>query len=233
MTTEKAKFRVFTIKAGKEANHLFTFMESVIAKLKSLGKIRTSETYATSLSSFKRFRKGWDMALEAVDSDTMIAYEDWLKDCGLSPNTSSFYMRTLRAVYNRAVEKGLTTQQYPFKHVYTGVEKTVKRAVPLKTIRQIREMDLSDSPASDFARDMFLFSFYTRGMSFVDMAYLRKKNLQGGILSYRRRKTGQQLFIKWEKCMQEIVDKYAMPQSDYLLPIIKTPCNVDVRKQYI
>ncbi len=98
MTTEKAKFRVFTIKAGKEANHLFTFMESVIAKLKSLGKIRTSETYATSLSSFKRFRKGRDMALEAVDSDTMIAYEAWLKDCGLSPNTSSFYMRTLRAV---------------------------------------------------------------------------------------------------------------------------------------
>ncbi len=233
MTTEKAKFRVFTIKAGKEANQLFIFMESVIVNLKSLGKIRTSETYATSLSSFKRFRKGRDMALEAVDSDMMIAYEAWLKDCGLSPNTCSFYMRNLRAVYNRAVEKGLTTQQYPFKHVYTGVEKTVKRAVPLKTIRQIREMDLSDSPAADYARDMFLFSFYTRGMSFVDMAYLRKKNLQGGILSYRRRKTGQQLFIKWEKCMQEIVDKYAMPQSDYLLPIIKTPCNVDARKQYI
>lgn len=233
MTTEKAKFRVFTIKAGKEANQLFTFMESVIVNLKSLGKIRTSETYATSLSSFKRFRKGRDMALEAVDSDKMMAYEAWLKDCGLSPNTCSFYMRNLRAVYNRAVEKGLTTQQFPFKHVYTGVEKTVKRAVPLKTIRQIREMDLSDSPASDFARDMFLFSFYTRGMSFVDMAYLRKKNLQGGILSYRRRKTGQQLFIKWEKCMQKIVDKYAMPQSDYLLPIIKTTCNVEARKQYI
>ena len=233
MTTEKAKFRVFTIKAGKEANQLFIFMESVIVNLKSLGKIRTSETYATSLSSFKRFRKGRDMALEAVDSDTMMAYEAWLKDCGLSLNTCSFYMRNLRAVYNRAVEKGLTTQQFPFKHVYTGVEKTVKRAVPLKTIRQIREMDLSDSPASDFARDMFMFSFYTRGMSFVDMAYLRKKNLQGGILSYRRRKTGQQLFIKWEKCMQEIVDKYAMPQSDYLLPIIKPSCSLEERKQYI
>ena len=233
MRTLKAKIRPSAVKAGKGTGHLFTFMESVIANLKSLGKIRTSETYATSLSSFKRFRREKDLALETVDSDTMKAYEVWLKDCGLSPNTTSFYMRTLRAVYNRAVAKGLTNQQYPFKHVYTGVGKTVKRAVPLKTIRQIKEMDLSDSPAADYARDMFLFSFYTRGMSFVDMAYLRKKNLQGGILSYRRRKTGQQLFIKWEKCMQEIVDKYAMPQSDYLLPIIKTPGNVDVRKQYI
>ena len=231
MTTEKAKFRVFTIKAGKEANQLFIFMESVIVNLKSLGKIRTSETYATSLSSFKRFRKGRDMALEAVDSDTMMAYEAWLKECGLSLNTCSFYMRNLRAVYNRAVEKGLTTQQFPFKHVYTGVEKTVKRAVPLKTIRQIREMDLSDSPASDFARDMFMFSFYTRGMSFVDMAYLRKKNLQGGILSYRRRKTGQQLFIKWEKPMQELIDKFDTSGTPYLLPIIKN-CDNDARKQY-
>lgn len=233
MTTVKAKIRPSAAMAAKGTNQLFTFMEGIIAHLKVLGRTRTSETYATSLKSFRRFRGDKDLALEAMDPELMTTYEAWLKNCGLSPNTSSFYMRNLRAVYNRAVEKGLTTQQFPFKHVYTGVEKTVKRAVPLKTIRQIREMDLSDSPASDFARDMFLFSFYTRGMSFVDMAYLRKKNLQGGILSYRRRKTGQQLFIKWEKCMQVIVDKYAMPQSDYLLPIVKPSCSLEERKQYI
>ena len=73
-------------------------------------------------------------------------------------------------------------------------------------------------PNLDFARDMFLFSFYTRGMSFIDMAYLRKKDLQNSILSYRRRKTGQQLFIKWEKCMQEIVDKYPVNETEYPCP---------------
>lgn len=57
-------------------------------------------------------------------------------------------------------------------------------------------LDLSVQPSLDLARDFFLLSFYTRGMSFVDMAYLRKKDLQNGILSYRRRKTGQRLFIK-------------------------------------
>lgn len=84
-------------------------------------------------------------------------------------------MRNLRAVYNRAVEKDLTSQRFPFKHVYTGVDKTVKRAVPLKAIKRIKEMDFSMNPTFDFARDMFLMSFYTRGMSFVDMAYLRKR----------------------------------------------------------
>ena len=89
-------------------------------------------------------------------------------------------MRGLRAIYNRAVEKKMTVQRDPFKYVYTGIGKTVKRAVPLKVIRQIRDLDLALFSAMDFARDIFMFSFYTRGMSFIDMAYLKKKDLQNG-----------------------------------------------------
>ncbi len=76
-----------------------------------------------------------------------------------------------------------------------------------------------------------MFSFYTRGMSFIDMAYLKKKNLQNGILSYRRQKTGQQLFVKWEKPMQEIIDKYDTSSSPYLLPVIKNN-GKDAWRQY-
>lgn len=214
-------------------SYLFLFMRNVIAGLKDIGKIRTSETYTSALNSFRKFRNNEDIAFDDIDSDVMIAYEAYLKACGVSPNSSSFYIRNLRAVYNRAVEKGLTSQRFPFKHVYTGIEKTTKRAVSLKIIKQIKDMDLSHNPASDFARDMFLFSFYTRGMSFVDMAYLQKKNLNSGVLSYRRRKTGQQLYVKWERCMQEIVDKYDTSGTDYLLPILDTNNLLQARKQYI
>ena len=213
--------------------YLFPFMEGVIATQKTLGRIRTSETYSATLCSFKRFRKNKDLPLDNIDSDIIIAYETYLKNNGVTPNSSSFYMRNLRAIYNRAVEKELTTQRFPFKHVYTGVDKTVKRAVPLKAIRQIKELDFSANPTFDFARDMFMLSFYTRGMSFVDMAYLQKKDLQNGVLVYRRRKTGQQLLIRWEKCMQEIVDKYETSQSGYLLPVIRPNCKTEERKQYI
>ncbi len=212
-------------------NYLFLFMEGIIANLKTLGKIRTSETYAATLSSFRRFRENMDVALDDLDSDVMMAYEVYLKNHGVCSNSSSFYMRNLRAVYNRAVEKGLIINRNPFKHVYTGIDKTIKRAIPLKAIKQIKNLDLSLQPSLDYARDMFLFSFYTRGMSFIDMAYLRRKDLQNGELSYRRRKTGQQLFIHWEMCMQEIVDKYDNSLSERLLPIIK-PKNGDERTQY-
>ena len=216
-------------KVTKETS-LFSFMHSVIAQLKQLGKIRTSETYTATLKSFMEFRKEQDVPLDGMDSDLMLLYEAYLKAKEIRMNTISFYMRILRAVYNRAVEKGFTPQRYPFRHVYTGVEKTVKRAVSVKVIKVLKELDLSMKPSLDFVRDMFMFSFYTRGMSFVDMAYLKKTDLQNGILTYRRRKTGQKLTIKWEKCMEEIIKKYPSNGSGYLLPIIKEQGNE--RKQY-
>ena len=208
-----------------------SFGRELVGQLKQIGRTRTAERYTTVLNSFGRFRGEKDIPLDEVESNLMVEYEIFLHANDACPNTSSYYMRGLRAIYNRAVEKELTGQRSPFKHVYTGIDKTVKRAVPLKIIRQIKELDLTLFPVMDFARDIFMFSFYTRGMSFVDMAYLKKKDLQNGILSYRRQKTGQLLFIKWERPMQEIVDKYDTGGSPYLLPIIKN-VDTDERRQY-
>lgn len=196
------------------------FMTGVISQLKRIGKVRTAETYTSTLNSFMRFRNDDEVLPDEINSDMMMEYEAFLKSNGVTMNTISFYMRILRAVYNRAVEKRLTKQSNPFRHVYTGIDKTVKRAITLEAVRRIKELDLRN-PNLDFARDMFLFSFYMRGMSFVDMAYLKRTNLRNGILSYRRCKTGRQMFVKWEMCMQEILDKYQTNETDYLLPIIR------------
>ena len=176
----------------KQANEqsLFNFMQGVIAQLQQMGKQRTSETYRCTLKSFMHFREDKDVLLEDIDSDLMLMYEAYLRGRGLMRNSTSFYMRILRAVYNRAIEKDLITNRSPFKHVYTGLDKTIKRAISSKEIKLIKNLDLSLQPSLDFARDMFLFSFYTRGMAFVDIAYLKKENIQNGVICYARRKTG-------------------------------------------
>lgn len=170
---------------------LFNFMEDVISRLRQNGKIRTSETYRSTLNSFRKFRNEEDIMLDRITSDLMEGYEAWLRNRGVAPNTISFYTRILRAVYNRGVEKGVIENRNPFRHVYTGIDKTVKRAVPLSVIKRIKELELSVTPTLDYARDMFLMSFYLRGMSFIDMAFLRKTDLRDGYVTYRRRKTGQ------------------------------------------
>jgi len=215
-----------------ECGSFISFAMQTIDELKRIGKVRTSETYAAALQSLLRFMKGRDLLFDDMDSSLMVEYESELKKLGVCPNSTSFYMRNLRAIYNRAVEKDLIPQNYPFRHVYTGIDKTVKRAVPLKVIRQLRDLELEANSVDDLARDLFLFSFYTRGMSFVDMAYLKKSDLRNGVLTYRRQKTGQQLFIKWEKPMQDIVVKYDTSATPYLLPIIRD-AKTDYRRQYL
>ena len=199
----------FNRQTGEQS--LFRFMQGIIGQLKQLGKVRTSETYTAALASFMKFREGQDILLCEIDGNTMMLYEAWLKGKGICPNTVSFYMRILRAVYNRAVEEELTEQKHPFKHVYTGIGKTVKRAIPLKSIKHIKELDLTLKPHLD---------------------YLKKSDLKNGTITYRRRKTGQQLTVKWEKCMEDIIAKYRENTATrYLLPIITNPCS-DERTQY-
>lgn len=201
---------------------LFNFMESLIIELRQNGKTRTSETYRAALNSFKKFRNSEDIMLDCLNSKVMEAYEAWQRSKGNSANTISFYARILRATYHRAVEEEITENRHPFRHIYTGIDKTVKRALPLTVIKKIKALDLSLYPQLDYARDMFMLSFMLRGMSFVDMVYLRKSDLTNGQITYRRRKTGQQLTIKWTKEMQRVLDKYPENESDYFLPIIRS-----------
>lgn len=219
------------------------FTNYLIGRLRQRGKVRTAETYQTALNSFRRFITASDslrgnpgcscddMMIDSLTAEIVESYEAYLSQSGVVPNTVSFYMRILRAVYNRAVDGELVAQTYPFRSVYTGIDKTVKRALPLAVIRKIRELDLTPYPALDYARDMFLLSFYMRGMSFVDMAFLRKSDLKSGCVAYRRRKTGQLLSVRWTREMRLIVGKYPSNRTAYLLPIITNP-DISERSAY-
>ena len=203
-------------------------IQDQIRQMQAAGKVRTAQIYLTALNNFMRFREGEDLPVSALDRQTVLAYESWMRDRGLTRNSSSFYLRSLRSAWHKVLGRRLV-QPDPFAEAYTGVDKTVKRAVRLPEIRRLKTLPLSGDEA--WARDMFLFSFYTRGMAFVDMAFLRKSDLRGGLLNYSRRKTGQQLMIRWEPCMQEILDRYAPNPTQYLLPII-TRTDLTAYNQY-
>lgn len=209
----------------------FIFMEKVIVRLRQLKHTGTANNYRAALSSFKRFRNNEDIPLDAIDHIVMEDYQAYLKSVGLVPNSISFYMRILRAVYNRAIEQEQTKDRKPFRTVFTGTEKTLKRAISISDIKRIRELDLSSRPNLEFARDIFLFLFFCRGMSFIDAAFLKRTDIQNGVLTYRRHKTGQLLHIKIISQIHELIGRYSTEGLPYLLPIITNSGN-DERKQY-
>lgn len=198
------------------------FMNGIISQLQQNGQHKSWQHYRSTLSSVMRFRQSKDFSLRKMDAAMMEAYEAYLKQQNVCRNTISFYMRILRAVHNRAVEQGIIVQQHPFRHVYTGIDKTRKRSVPFDAVKQIKRLDLHSSPSSDMAKDAFLLCFYLRGISFVDLAHLRKSDIRDGYLRYNRSKTHQRITIKWEPQMQELVDKYEhlTVNSPYLFPFL-------------
>ena len=222
---------VLSMATVKEST-FFEFMDGVIVRLEQLRRVGTVKNYCAALGSFSRFRKGEDIALRSVDRIVVEDYQTYLKSAGLAPNSISFYMRILRAVYRRAVDQGLTDDRRPFRSVFTGTEKTHNRAVSIADIRRIRHIDLSSRPNLEFARDIFMFIFFCRGMSFIDAAFLKKTDIQGGVLVYRRHKTGQELHVKVVKPISELIDRYTDEDSPYLLPIVSSLSATDVRLQY-
>ena len=217
-------------KKGRQ-NTLFDFMQCVIQRLKQLNHIGTAHNYSAALNSFMRFRCGENISIDTIDKTLIEDYEAYLKTIGLTPNSISFYMRIMRAVYNRAIEQGIADDKRPFRNVFTGTEKTQKRAISLADMKRIRNLNLMLKPNLEFARDVFLFLFYCRGMSFVDAAFLRKSDVKNGTLIYRRHKTGQLLHIKIVKQISEIINCYSDKTSPYLLPIL-SESSADKRKQY-
>lgn len=210
---------------------LLSFVDQLRTQFLQQNKLRLAETYQSALNSFCLYINKVEILMEDIDSKMIEGYESYLKQKKLTLNTISFYMRILRAIYNRAVKSGAIADKKPFSHVFTTMTKTAKRAIPIQTIQKIAQAHITNKNEA-LARDLFLFSFYTRGMSFVDIAYLKKTDLNNTYLIYKRKKTGQELKIAWRKEMQELVDRNSSKDGVHLFGILDENSEKSLRFQY-
>ena len=148
-------------------------------------------------------------------------FEHFLKAGNLRLNTVTFYMRVLRAIYNKAVRAGYAPAQgSPFLAISFKEEKTRKLALRPEYLSRLAGWDFGRRTNLAEARDLFLFSFYTRGMSFVDMAYLKRTDITEGTIFYKRHKTGQPLSIRILPELQALIDRYRS-DDPWVLPILR------------
>lgn len=222
------------MKRTKHNCHAFdTFMQEQIHLLQHAHKNSTAQNYQRSLRCLQSFLKCRHISFDQITDQTMKSLVTHLYDKGLTKNSVSFYMRNLRAVYNKAVKQKLTLHTPVFDDVYTGVDKTIKRAIDESHLLQIARLNLSSSSLLELVRDIFLFSFCMRGMAFVDVAYLRKTQLHNGYILYTRRKTGKHLRVKLEPLAQRIVDKYICQERGYLFPFLTSTHADTAYRQYV
>ena len=208
------------------------YMRTQIAQLLATNRLGTAKNYEKMMRSFGRFLGDARLPLTALTEQVITEYNAFLVQRGLVRNSVSFYMRILRAIYNKAVRQKLIEQQHPFTEVYTGIDRTRKRAVSESVIAQLHRLELPAGSQLALTRDLFIFSYCTRGMAFVDIAYLRKANLQNGMICYARRKTGQLLSVRIEPSIQRIIDRYASEDTPYVFPVLTSTDAAEAFEQY-
>lgn len=222
------------VKEKKSKTTLFSYAKLISKKMLDAGRIGNSKYYVASMTAFKKFRNYKDLTFDELNYKMIIRFEEHLQKQNCKLNSIAAYMKVLRALYNGAIKEGLAKQDYyPFNKYKIKLEKTTKRAIVKGSISEMRQLDFSNRPELELPRNIFLFSFYCRGMSFVDIANLQAKNIIGDRLYYSRNKTNQKFTIRLTEPMQEIIKKYndlKVPNS-YIFPMI-TNTDGDTYLQY-
>ena len=226
-----------TRKNSRHSYYLLQYIDSQVAYKKAMGKDGIAAAYHSTRISLKKYlnkisTKKTDIGMEKIDCSFVVGYEDCLYVQGLARNTINYYLRNFRTIYNSAIRNGYKPRNNnPFAHIQTKPCKTVKRAINKNDMKELSYLSLSVHSGMDIARDLYLFGFYAQGMAFVDIVLLKKKNINGNILSYRRHKSKQLIHIVITPQMQVLINKYAN-SSEYVFPIIKIASSTSVYEQY-
>lgn len=202
----------------------------LIEEFRERGKWGTAHIYQTTYNVFTAFCQGKNLRFEQLTPSILKHFEEYLRQRGCTWNTVSTYMKTLRAVYNQAIDSGIAIYTPRlFRHVYTGTLADKRRTMEMNDIglllRQIEEEQYSSNALTpkDRSKILFILMFLLRGIPFVDLVYLRKKDLKGNMLSYRRKKTGRPLHVHLSDEALRLIELMRNPdmQSPYLFPVIR------------
>ena len=207
---------------------VLTFMKQVANGLQVEGNFGTAHVYRSSLNAIIAYRGKSDFVFSEVTSEWLKGFEVHLRNRGCSWNTVSTYMRTFRAVYNRAVNlRKAPYVPYLFRFVYTGTRADHKRALADDDMKKVF-VNLSRKAGVSLpvrqAQELFILMFLLRGMPFVDLAYLRKSDLRDDVITYRRRKTGHPLSVTLTPEAMILIKKYMNRDSSspYLFSFLKS-----------
>ncbi|MDH6304278.1 integrase [Parabacteroides sp. PF5-5] len=196
--------------------------DNEIKRLNDENRLNYALSYKQLMNSLIDFNGNLDIYFSDIDSTWLKNYETFLRKKDLGDNTIGIRFRTLRAIFNMAIQTNIVKPEYyPFNsyNVSKLSKETAKRAVCKADIEAITNYQTSHA-YTVFAIDLFMFSYLQGGINFVDIAYLTKDNLIDGRLVYTRQKTRKLIKLPLQPKAIELIEQYKQSGSPYLFPIL-------------
>ena len=182
----------------KQLNTTFkSFSDKLISQMIEVNRTGNAIVYQTAVNRLLSFYGRDDLGFQEIDYSLLDDFAHHLSMNGLKQNSISNYFRSIRAIYNKAIKaKIIERSNYPFAEISIRSEKTAKRAISKDDITKLMRLKLETNSTAERSLKHFLLSFYLRGMSFTDLAYLKQSNIIDGRVVYKRRKTHKDYSIK-------------------------------------
>lgn len=167
-------------------------------------KQRTKELYNETCKKMMQFDpKLSTLPFEKIGKDWLTRFDLFLQESEPSQNTRSIHFRNIRAVFNDAIDNGITSA-YPFRKFMVRPVATAKRAYSVEKLRELFSYPVL--PHEQKYVDLFKLVFYLVGINLIDLCNLAE--VTEGRIIYQRSKTSRLYNIKVEPEAQEIIDRY-------------------------
>jgi site-specific recombinase XerD len=220
------------IERSSDSASFFAYGQTLVDGFLETDRLGNARSYKCTLSVLKKFNNNRDLSFREITYSLLTKFEQAHLKKGKSLNGLAVYLRTIRAIYNQAIKSGLVEQEsYPFKNYEIKTTKTRKRAISMDAIKAIQNLEIKPSSHLYDPRNLFMASFYMRGISYTDLAHLKVSDIINGRIYYDRQKTGKPYDIKITPELHAILAIYLpdKEKTDYIFPVIKqtTP-----KKQY-
>lgn len=204
--------------------NVFDYMTILVGRKRAAGRDSTADLYRVVRNRLSFFLKSKKLHFNGITVELIDGFAATLRTEGLAVNTVNSYLSSFRAMYHAALrEEMFETARDPFARLCLRREETAKRALPTETISELMEMKVKveEEPAMQETLDLFLFSYLACGIPFIDLAYLKEKNIVGDEIVYHRHKTGTLVRVGITEAMRLLLNRYAREGSRYLFPILR------------
>ncbi|TMM59132.1 site-specific integrase [Maribacter algarum] len=202
----------------------FEYSKGIVKELKKAERFGNANTYYAVIKVLEKFTGGKDIKFNEVNYDFLKTFERWHFSRGNSVNGLSAYMRTIKAILNKAIKSDVISRDsYPFTHYRIKTTPTEKRALDIKSIKSIMILKLEETDSLFHYRNYFLASYMLYGVSFMDLAFLKVENIIDNRIKFQRKKTYKPYDINITSQLMEILSFYLKNKrkSDFIFPIVK------------
>ena len=184
-------------------------LSDVILKFADTKREQTAVLYRITARKVEAFDQKAGLS---ISREWLQSFYDYCISQGMKINGAGKELRNIRAVFNWARRKGMTTN-YPFLDYHIKEEETVPNNLSVDDLRRLR-----DYPCEPWQRpyvDFFFLSFYLAGINPVDLLSLKADCIKDGHLSFIRKKTNKEGVAKVRTITlpvlpeaQEIINRY-------------------------